>query len=72
LSPELEALALRASEAVGTVVAGVDLLPAPDGEWYVIEVNAVPGWQALARTLGVDIAAAVLNHVAATVARSQA
>lgn len=56
LSPELEALALRASEAVGTVVAGVDLLPGPDGEWYVIEVNAVPGWKALAPVTGIDIA----------------
>ena len=28
--------------------AGVDLLPGPDGEWYVLEVNAVPGWRALA------------------------
>jgi ribosomal protein S6--L-glutamate ligase len=56
LSPELEALALRAAGAVGTVVAGVDLLPGPDGEWYVIEVNAVPGWKALAPATGIDIA----------------
>jgi RimK family alpha-L-glutamate ligase len=56
LTPELEVLALRASEAVGTIVAGVDLLPGPDGEWYVIEVNAVPGWKALAPVTGIDIA----------------
>lgn len=65
LTPELEALALRASEAVETVVAGVDLLPGPDGEWYVIEVNAVPGWKALAPVTGIDIAKEIVQ--AATV-----
>src|SRR6516162_4013027 len=44
LGPEEESLALRAAEALGAIVAGVDLLPGPRGEWYVIEVNAVPGW----------------------------
>ena len=39
------------------MAAGVDLLPGPDGEWYVIEVNAVPGWRALAPATGVDVAA---------------
>ena len=38
-------LALAAAAAVGAIVAGVDLLPGPDGEYYVLEVNAVPGWR---------------------------
>ena len=38
----------RRRTAVGCPVAGVDLLPGPRGELYVIEVNAVPGWRALA------------------------
>jgi RimK family alpha-L-glutamate ligase len=61
LSPPLEEMALRASEAVGTVVAGVDLLPGPNGEWYVIEVNAVPGWKALAPVAGIDVAAEMIR-----------
>jgi len=61
LTPELEALSLRAVEAVGAVVAGVDLLPGPDGEWYVIEVNAVPGWRALAPVAGIDVAAELIR-----------
>ncbi len=61
---EEEALALRAAEALGAAVAGVDLLPGPDGEWYVIEVNAVPGWRALAPVAGVDVAAAVVYYLA--------
>lgn len=57
-------LALRAAEAVGAPVAGVDLLPGPNGEWYVLEVNAVPGWRALAPTTGIDVAAAVVRFLA--------
>ncbi len=64
LTPDLESLALRAAQAVGTIVAGVDLLPGPEGEWYVIEVNAVPGWKALAPATGIDIAKEIV--VAAT------
>jgi RimK family alpha-L-glutamate ligase len=54
LSAEEERLALRAAQAVGTSVAGVDLLPGAEGGWYVLEVNAVPGWRALAPVTGVD------------------
>jgi ribosomal protein S6--L-glutamate ligase len=58
-----EELALRASTAVGAAVAGVDLLPGPDGIRYVIEVNAVPGWRALAPVSGVDVAAEIIRFV---------
>ena len=64
LTTELADLARRAADAIGAPVAGVDLLPAADGRPYVIEVNAVPGWQALSRTLNVDIARHVLDYVA--------
>ena len=37
---------MRAAAALGAPMAGVDLLPGPQGEWYVLEVNAVPGWRA--------------------------
>jgi ribosomal protein S6--L-glutamate ligase len=48
-----------AARAVGAPLAGVDLLPGRDGQLYVLEVNAVPGWRALARTLNVDVAAMI-------------
>ncbi len=64
LTDELVELARRSAAAVGALIAGVDLLLAPDGHWRVIEVNAVPGWQALSRTLAVDIAAVVLDYLA--------
>jgi ribosomal protein S6--L-glutamate ligase len=63
-SAEEERLALRAAAAVGAAVAGVDLLPGPRGEWYVLEVNAVPGWRALAPVTGVDVAAALIDYLA--------
>lgn len=59
-----EQLALRAAAALGARMAGVDLLPGPDGDWYVLEVNAVPGWRALAPVSGVDVANSILQFLA--------
>lgn len=67
---EMVAIARRAAEAVGAPLAGVDLLPAHDGTLYCIEVNAVPGWKALARTHQVDVAKLVLDFVAEQAART--
>jgi ribosomal protein S6--L-glutamate ligase len=64
LTAEQTQLALRAARAVGAPVAGVDLLPGPAGEWYILEVNAVPGWRALAPAAGVDVAAALVRFLA--------
>jgi ribosomal protein S6--L-glutamate ligase len=63
LTAEETGLALAATEAVGAVVAGVDLLCDDRGEWYVIEVNAVPGWRALSAACGVDVAAELVGWV---------
>jgi RimK family alpha-L-glutamate ligase len=64
LTDDAVSLATRAAEVVGCPIAGVDLLPGPRGELYVIEVNAVPGWKALAATCGIDIAAELVRFVA--------
>jgi ribosomal protein S6--L-glutamate ligase len=64
LAASEERLALCAAEAVGAVVAGVDLLLGKDGRWYILEVNAVPGWRALAPVTGVDVAAALVDYLA--------
>jgi RimK family alpha-L-glutamate ligase len=57
-------LAVRAAKAVGAVYAGVDLLPAPDGTVYVLEVNGIPGWQGLQEATRLDIAAVLVEHLA--------
>ncbi len=62
LEPQGERLALAAADAIGAEMAGVDLVPDLDrGQLVVLEVNAVPGWQALTRVTGIDIAAAILT-----------
>ncbi len=63
LTDELRELAIRAAAAVEAPLAGVDLLPGRDGQLYAIEVNAVPGWRALAKALDVDVAAMVLEYL---------
>lgn len=68
VTPELAALAHRAAAAVGAPLAGVDLLPGRDGRLYAIEVNAVPGWKALARVQQIDIARLVIEFVVSAVA----
>ena len=63
LMSEQTELAIRAAEATGCPVAGVDLLPGPDGELFVIEVNAVPGWRALSSATGADVAKEVVRFL---------
>jgi len=65
VTPDLRELAYRATRAVGAVMAGVDVLEAKDGRQLLIEVNAVPGWRALSKVLGLDIAKKVLATVSA-------
>jgi len=48
--------------------AGVDLLPARDGTLYVLEVNGIPGWSGVQRTTSVDVAGAIVDHLASRVA----
>jgi ribosomal protein S6--L-glutamate ligase len=55
--------ALRASTAVGTRIAGVDILYNRSGAGYVIEVNGVPGWRALARVTACDVARELIQSL---------
>ena len=58
---EIKRIVLTAA-AVGADYAGVDV-PARDGSAYVLEVNGIPGWQGLQGATGVDVAAAIVQHV---------
>jgi ribosomal protein S6--L-glutamate ligase len=55
--------AMRASAAVGTRIAGVDILYDRSGAGYVIEVNGVPGWRALARVTTCDVARELIESI---------
>ena len=63
LPHEWSELALAAAAAVGAEYAGVDLLQSRSGEVFVIEVNGVPGWQALQRATGIDVAGAIVEYL---------
>jgi RimK family alpha-L-glutamate ligase len=61
LSETEHGLALAAARAVEADVAGVDLLVAPDGAVVVLEVNGIPGWQALQSVCDEDLTARVVT-----------
>ena len=55
--------ALRAAEVTGAYIAGIDLLYDRQGNCFVIEVNAVPGWQAFTRATGIDVATRLMESL---------
>jgi RimK family alpha-L-glutamate ligase len=63
LPPAWAQLALGAAAVVGADYAGVDLLPSSDGRVFVLEVNGIPGWQALRLATGMDVADAIVDYV---------
>ena len=61
-------IARRSCDAVGAIVAGVDLIyettdAKPQGDPYVLEVNAVPGWKAISKCCQMDVASKILECV---------
>jgi RimK family alpha-L-glutamate ligase len=58
LSPDasLTAIACQAARVVGADYAGVDILVRQGGDYTVIEVNGIPGWQGLQEVTRADIA----------------
>ena len=68
LSDDERGLALAAADAVDADVAGVDLLAGSDGEMVVLEVNGIPGWQALQSVCAGDLTARVVVACEALVA----
>jgi RimK family alpha-L-glutamate ligase len=67
LSDAERGLALAAAGALQADVAGVDLLVAPGGDVIVLEVNGIPGWQALQSVCEVDLTARVVRQCEALV-----
>jgi ribosomal protein S6--L-glutamate ligase len=54
--------AVRAADVLGLNIAGVDLLPSPDGP-MVLEVNSSPGLEGIEGATGVDVAGAMIDFV---------
>lgn len=61
-SAEQIGIARRAAATVGARIAGVDILPGPEGP-VVLEVNAVPAWKGLQSVVDTDLTDAVAREV---------
>jgi RimK family alpha-L-glutamate ligase len=67
LGDDERGLAVAAAAAVSADIAGVDLLAGPDGEVCVLEVNGIPGWQALQSVCEQDLTRVVVSACEALV-----
>lgn len=67
LSEAAQDLALTAAAALEVDIAGVDLLVGPDEEMVVLEVNGIPGWQALQSVCARDLTQRVVSACEALV-----
>ncbi|MBW2608250.1 MAG: RimK family alpha-L-glutamate ligase [Deltaproteobacteria bacterium] len=66
LSAELEGIALKAADAVGLEIAGIDLIVDQEGRAMVIEANYSPGFKGMEAATGLDIAAKIVEYVVNT------
>jgi tetrahydromethanopterin:alpha-L-glutamate ligase len=74
--PEMERLAVAATDAVGAAIAGVDVLVGADGAPTVLEVNSMPAWSGLQkvskRNIAMAIASALMDELAGARAERRA
>lgn len=67
LPAEYEQTAVRSAQIMGLKVAGVDMLEGAEGP-LVMEVNSSPGLQGIEAATNLDVAGAIIDHVADRVA----
>lgn len=63
LDARLEEYCLKAAAALGADYVGVDILPAENGRYYVVEVNSIPGWLGLQKTTDLNIAEEIADYI---------
>ncbi len=63
LDPVYTKTAIRAAQIMGLRVCGVDMLEGADGP-QVMEVNSSPGLEGIEGATGLDIAGAIIDHIA--------
>ncbi len=62
LPPEYRKTALAAARVLGLRVAGVDMIESHEGP-MVMEVNSSPGLEGIEKATGVNVAAAIIEHI---------
>ena len=62
ITPEERRVAVRAAQALGLRVAGVDILRGKDGP-KILEVNSSPGLEGIEKVTGRDIANAIIEYI---------
>ncbi len=62
LSPQEKKVAIRAAQALGLGIAGVDLLRSDRGP-LLLEVNASPGLEGIEAASGVDVSGRIIKHL---------
>ncbi len=62
LSRKERSVALKAAEAMGLSVAGVDMLQSERGP-LILEVNSSPGLEGIEQATGIDIAAKIVEYI---------
>ena len=67
LDDKFQETAIRAAQIMGLRVAGVDMLESSSGP-QIMEVNSSPGLEGIEGATGLDIAGAVIDHMANQVA----
>ncbi|WES65870.1 RimK family alpha-L-glutamate ligase [Microbacter sp. GSS18] len=67
LTAEYEQAAVRSAQIMGLKVAGVDMLVGNDGP-LVMEVNSSPGLEGIETATRLDVAGAIIDHIANQVA----
>jgi len=67
LDEEYERVAVRAAQIMGLRVAGVDMLEGNEGP-LVMEVNSSPGLEGIEAATKLDVAGAIIDHIANQVA----
>jgi tetrahydromethanopterin:alpha-L-glutamate ligase len=57
-------LSLKAARSVKGRLVGVDIIPDSDGQLWILEVNATPGWSGLQQVSNFDISERIANYLA--------
>ena len=65
LAPDdtLKEMSILATQSLGALYAGVDILAIDGGGYSMIEVNGIPGWRKLQEVTGVNIAEILVDYV---------